>query len=118
MLEQLDLEFDHFYPSIEADIAAIRLRPAPKRLAAGSGPVDPMRGSSLRAILPIALAPRDPLNWDRCWTLARSADRRHFLVAQLEVEDLYVLANPLRRPRLGYGDVAELHVPAQDHLGG
>ena len=37
---------------------------------------------------------------------------------ELEVEDLEVLADPLRRDRLREHDVAALDVPAQDHLGG
>src|SRR4051794_10182810 len=41
----------------------------------------------------------------------------HLLVAQLEIEDVDVLAYPLRRRRLGNDDVAKLQVPAQDHLG-
>ena len=45
------------------------------------------------------------------------SNSRHLLVAQLEVEELDVLADPLRRHRLGDDHVAELQVPAQDRLG-
>ena len=48
---------------------------------------------------------------------SRPSNRGHLVVAQLEVEDVDVLADPLRRDRLGDDDVAELQVPAQDRLG-
>src|SRR6478672_9176292 len=45
-----------------------------------------------------------------------AGERRHVVLAQLEVEDLDVLADPLRRHRLRDRDVAELQMPAQDRL--
>src|SRR3954454_23367663 len=45
-------------------------------------------------------------------------DRRDLLVAQLEAEDVEVLALPLRRRGLRDRDRPELHLPAQDRLAG
>src|SRR5262249_16938626 len=43
-------------------------------------------------------------------------ERGHVVLAQLEVEEVDVLADPLGRHRLGDDHVAELEVPAQDGL--
>ena len=44
-------------------------------------------------------------------------DRRQVVVVELEAEDVEVLRDPRRRHGLRDHDRAELHVPAQDHLG-
>src|ERR1700742_1072220 len=46
-----------------------------------------------------------------------SGDRRQVVFGELEVEDVEVLAHPRRGDRLRDHHVAELQVPAQDHLG-
>ena len=43
-------------------------------------------------------------------------DGGHLVLAEVEVEDVEVLLDPLRRDRLGDDDVAELQVPADDDL--
>ena len=46
-----------------------------------------------------------------------SADRGHFLLRELEVEDVEVLCDPARVPRPRDGDQTELDVPAEHDLG-
>src|SRR5215475_9700569 len=46
-----------------------------------------------------------------------SGDRRQVVFGQLEVEEVEVGADPLRGHRLRDHHVAELQVPAEDHLG-
>src|ERR1700755_2209342 len=46
-----------------------------------------------------------------------SGDRRQVVFGELEVEDVEVLPYPRRGDRLRDHHVAELQVPAQDHLG-
>src|ERR1700755_107350 len=47
----------------------------------------------------------------------QSGDRRQVVFGEIEVEEVEVLPHPRRGDRLRDHHVAELEVPAQDHLG-